>query len=142
LSAIISFGTPMSGLTENTFTQKGIIFQICVAPCRTDVITHIDGVDFNSAKLLLITTPVAVISLGIVAHAQRINPDIRIIARAEGVEYMKALYKKGVKYVVKPEFEASLEIVNQTFLNLDIPAEQLKTLTEEARRELNRPLCM
>jgi monovalent cation:H+ antiporter-2, CPA2 family len=98
--------------------------------------------DLRKAKLLLITTPVAVISLGIVAQAQKINPDIRIIARAEGVEQMKALYKKGVTYVVQPEFEASLEIVNQTFLNLGIPSEQLKTLTEEARRELNKPLCV
>jgi monovalent cation:H+ antiporter-2, CPA2 family len=102
----------------------------------------LEAAELRKAKLLLITTPVAVISLGIVAQAQKINPKIRIIARAEGVEQMKALYKKGVTYVVQPEFEASLEIVNQTFLNLGIPAEQLKTLTEEARRELNRPLCI
>ena len=49
LSALISFGTPTSGLTENTFTEKGIIFQIGVAPRRIDLITHIDGVDFNNA---------------------------------------------------------------------------------------------
>jgi CPA2 family monovalent cation:H+ antiporter-2 len=102
----------------------------------------LETADLGRAKLLLITTPVAVISLGIVAHAQKINPDIHIIARAEGVEQMRALYEKGVTYVVQPEFEASLEIVNQTFLNLGIPAEQLKSLTEEARRELNRPLCI
>ena len=29
--------------------QKGIIFQIGVAPRRIDLITHIDGVDFNDA---------------------------------------------------------------------------------------------
>lgn len=98
--------------------------------------------EIRKAKLLLITTPVAVVAQGIVEQAQKINPDIRIIARAEGVEQMKTLYKQGVTYVVQPEFEASLEIVNQTFLNLGIPAEQLKTMTEEARRELNRPLCM
>lgn len=102
----------------------------------------LEASELQKAKLLLITTPVAVVSLGIVAQAQKINPDIRIIARAEGMEQMKALYKKGVTYVVQPEFEASLEIVNQTFLNLGIHAEQLKTLTEEARRELNRPLCV
>ncbi|MFA5322876.1 MAG: cation:proton antiporter [Smithella sp.] len=102
----------------------------------------LEAADLGQAKLLLITTPVAVISLGIVAHAQKINPDIHIIARAEGAEQMKALYKKGVTYVVQPEFEASLEIVNQTLLNLGIPEDQLKTLTEGARQELNRPLCI
>ena len=49
LSSLISFGSPTSGLTENTFVQKGIIFQIGVAPRRIDLITHIDGVDFNNA---------------------------------------------------------------------------------------------
>jgi hypothetical protein len=49
LSALISFGTPTSGLTEITFMQKGIIFQIGVAPRRIDLITHIDGVDFDDA---------------------------------------------------------------------------------------------
>jgi hypothetical protein len=41
LSALISFGTPTSGLS--------IIFQIGVAPRRIDLINHIDGVDFNNA---------------------------------------------------------------------------------------------
>ena len=49
LSSLISFGTPTSGLTDYTFIQKSIIFQIGVAPRRIDLITHIDGVDFNYA---------------------------------------------------------------------------------------------
>lgn len=102
----------------------------------------LDAADLQKAKLLLITTPVAVVSLGIVAHALRIKPDIRIIARAEGIEEMKALYQKGVTYVVQPEFEASLEIVNQTLLNLGVAEEQLKALTADARQELNKPLCI
>ncbi len=100
----------------------------------------LEAAALRKAKLLLITTPVAVVSLGIIAQAQKINPDIHIIARAEGVEEMKALYKKGATYVVQPEFEASLEIINQTFLNLGISANEMKIITEEARKELNRPL--
>lgn len=102
----------------------------------------LDAAGLQKAKLLLITTPVAVVSQGIVAQAQKINPDIIIIARAEGVEQMRTLYKRGVTYVVQPEFEASLEIVNQTFVNLGIPSEQLTELKEQARRELNKPLCL
>lgn len=49
LFSIASFGASTSGLTENTFVEKGIIFQIGVAPRRIDLITHIDGVDFNDA---------------------------------------------------------------------------------------------
>ena len=65
-----------------------------------------------------------------------------ILARAEDVEQMKVLYSKGVTYVVQPEFEASIEIVSQTLLNLGVPADQLKTLTEDARQELNKTLCV
>jgi CPA2 family monovalent cation:H+ antiporter-2 len=102
----------------------------------------LDAAELNKAKLLLITTPVAVISLSIIDHAKRIRPDIPIIARAEGVEEMKALYSKGATYVVQPEFEASIEIVNQTLLTLGVSAEQLKILTDDARRELNKALCI
>jgi hypothetical protein len=51
LAALISFGSPTSGLTENTFMQEGIIFQIGVATRRIDIITQIDGVDFKNAYL-------------------------------------------------------------------------------------------
>ncbi|MBU0596640.1 nucleotidyltransferase [Patescibacteria group bacterium] len=43
------FGAPLSGITENTFAEKEIVFQIGVAPRRIDFITHIDGVDFKTA---------------------------------------------------------------------------------------------
>ena len=48
-TSLKSFGAPTSQLTEKSFTQNGIIFQIGVAPCRIDLITHIDGVDFVDA---------------------------------------------------------------------------------------------
>jgi len=47
--SLSEFGTPLSDVTEKTFTGKGIIFQIGVAPRRIDIITHIDGVTFEEA---------------------------------------------------------------------------------------------
>ena len=47
--SLSEFGVPMSDITEDTFTEKGIIFQIGVAPRRIDIITHIDGVIFQEA---------------------------------------------------------------------------------------------
>ena len=49
LSSLTQFGAPIVDLTEETFAEKGIVFQIGVAPRRIDLITHIDGVDFNEA---------------------------------------------------------------------------------------------
>ncbi|MFH1379969.1 MAG: hypothetical protein ABII23_06800 [bacterium] len=45
------FGAPTSEITDKTFAEKGIIFQIGVAPRRIDIITHIDGVNFQEAYI-------------------------------------------------------------------------------------------
>lgn len=47
--SLFEFGVPISDITENTFTEKGIVFQIGVAPRRIDIVTHIDGVNFEEA---------------------------------------------------------------------------------------------
>ena len=47
--SLVEFGAPVSDLTENTFCEEGIIFQIGVAPRRIDIITMICGVDFKKA---------------------------------------------------------------------------------------------
>lgn len=43
------FGAPLLEINEKTFVEKGIVFQVGVAPCRIDIITYIDGVNFKSA---------------------------------------------------------------------------------------------
>ena len=43
------FGAPLSEITESTFGEKGVVFQIGVAPRRIDIITDIDGVEFSRA---------------------------------------------------------------------------------------------
>ena len=47
--SLSEFGAPLSELNEDTFCEKGIIFQIGVAPRRIDIITYIDGVEFPQA---------------------------------------------------------------------------------------------
>ncbi|MEK6564542.1 MAG: hypothetical protein AABZ65_05910 [Candidatus Omnitrophota bacterium] len=47
--SISEFGAPLSGVTKKTFAEKGIIFQIGVAPRRIDIMTLIDGVTFKEA---------------------------------------------------------------------------------------------
>ncbi len=51
------FGAPLFDVNEKDFTEEGIIFQIGVVPRRIDIITTIDGVEFQSAyakKLLVL----------------------------------------------------------------------------------------
>ena len=48
-TSLAKFGSPLSDLSEQTFTEEGIIFQIGIAPRRIDISTHIDGVRFSDA---------------------------------------------------------------------------------------------
>ncbi|RJQ42291.1 MAG: hypothetical protein C4550_00010 [Nitrospiraceae bacterium] len=47
--ALKEFGAPLKEITSETFSEKGIVFQIGVPPRRIDLITHIDGVAFKDA---------------------------------------------------------------------------------------------
>lgn len=100
----------------------------------------LEAAEVGKARLLLITTPVTLISQVIVAHAKKLNPAIPIIARAEGFEEMRGLHDQGVSLVVQPEFEASLEVARQALLHLDVPMDQIRQYTDEVREELYRPL--
>ena len=47
--ALKEFGAPLSQINETTFAGRDIIFQIGVAPRRIDIITTIDGLEFEQA---------------------------------------------------------------------------------------------
>jgi len=47
--SLLQFGAPLKGIKQDAFAEKGVIFQIGVAPRRIDIITHIDGVEFKEA---------------------------------------------------------------------------------------------
>ena len=47
--ALQRFGAPLGDLTLNDLASAGTVFQIGVAPRRIDLLTTIDGVEFESA---------------------------------------------------------------------------------------------
>ena len=49
IQALSDFGAPLSGLTADDLSRKGTIFQIGLPPIRIDIITNIDGVEFEEA---------------------------------------------------------------------------------------------
>lgn len=49
LNALDEFGAPLHGLTVEDLSSDGLIFQIGVEPIRIDVITAVDGVEFEEA---------------------------------------------------------------------------------------------
>jgi hypothetical protein len=49
LHALATFGAPLSSLSEEDFTSADMIVQLGVEPCRIDLLTGIDGVEFDEA---------------------------------------------------------------------------------------------
>jgi hypothetical protein len=49
LRALSDFGAPLSSLTAGDLSRKETIFQIGLPPLRIDIITNIDGVEFEDA---------------------------------------------------------------------------------------------
>lgn len=49
LNALREFGAPLHDLVEDDLSRPGVVFQIGVAPLRIDVVTKIDGVEFQDA---------------------------------------------------------------------------------------------
>lgn len=49
MRALSAFGAPISDLDANDFTVSDMVFQIGIEPCRIDILTGIDGVEFDGA---------------------------------------------------------------------------------------------
>jgi predicted nucleotidyltransferase len=47
--ALSDFGAALADISETDLASKGNVIQIGVAPCRVDILTAIDGVDFALA---------------------------------------------------------------------------------------------
>ncbi|MBF0376274.1 MAG: cation:proton antiporter [Desulfamplus sp.] len=93
----------------------------------------------ESSTLLLVTTPSITASQTIVKQALSIKPNLRIIARSDGVEQAKALYESGVYMAVLPEMEAGLEIATQALLHLKMPVGVIHEYVDEIRYQFYAP---
>lgn len=100
----------------------------------------LEAARIQEARLILITTPVIIVTRTIVDQIRHLNPAVHIVARAEGIEQMQTLHDYGVHEVVQPEFEAGLEITRQALLHLNIPAPDIQRFTDGIRRELYAPI--
>ena len=99
-------------------------------------VSFLEAAQLGKACLFLVTVPAMVVAQSIVLQAQQLNPSLDIMARAEGVELMKALYERGANQVVQPEFEAGLEMTRQALLHLHVPATEILRYTDTTRRDL------
>lgn len=92
------------------------------------------------ARLLIMTVPSIQSARTIIATALSLAPGIAVIARGDSDEQADELYAMRVREVVRPEFEAGLEIIRQSLLALDYPAAAIQQYTDDVRRSRSSPL--
>lgn len=95
----------------------------------------LEAADVKRASLLVLTIPAIVVARSAVEHARRLNPTLRVVARATGSDDFGILKELGVDEVVLPEFEASMEMARQSLLRLNLPEDEVDHRIADVHRE-------
>jgi hypothetical protein len=71
--ALQRFGAPLAGLTRDDLKTPDLVFQIGVAPRRIDILTSIDGVQFDEAWSNRDTIVVEGLTIGVIGRPHLIR---------------------------------------------------------------------
>jgi len=89
----------------------------------------------GTASLLAVTLPGMVESQTIIAHAQRINNSIEVVARLSDPDFFDVFSQLDVTDLVYPELQAGVEMTRQVLLALRLPVTEIQQHTETLRQE-------
>jgi len=96
VEALKKFGAPIDhdGITQHTFAEKQVVYQIGIAPVRIDILTEITGVEFSDAwrrkvPSTFFSVPVHFISLDDLATNKR------ALGRSSDLKDLKQRSKKS-----------------------------------------------
>jgi hypothetical protein len=95
IAALTSFGAPLIDLSRDDLTSSGTVFQIGVPPLRIDLLTTIDGVEFEEAWSDRVTTqfaglPVFVISRERLIVNKKASGRLQDLADVEQLEKLQS----------------------------------------------------
>ena len=93
IEALRAFGAPLHDLTEKDLSTPGVIFQIGVEPIRVDILTVIDGVQFDEAWPDRLITKFADQPIAVLSKALLIKNKLAA-ARTQDLADVEALKKK------------------------------------------------
>ncbi|MGE5450170.1 MAG: NAD-binding protein, partial [Methanomassiliicoccales archaeon] len=79
----------------------------------------------RKAKLALITLPDAIVNERTIKKLLKINPQLKIIARAHSDWEKQLLLDAGAFEVVQPEQEAGVQMARQMIIHLDLPEQEV-----------------
>lgn len=99
-AAIGRFGAPLEGMSAVDFEERGVVFQIGVAPNRVDILTSLTGLEFDAAwkrrrRMTYGSIPIAVISATDLLRNKRVLGRPRDLADVEEIEKVLAPRRPG-----------------------------------------------
>lgn len=94
LEALRAFGAPLHDLTEKDLATPGLIFQIGVEPIRIDVLTAIDGVQFDQAWANRMVSRYGDQPVGVLSREHLIKNKLTV-ARTQDLADVEALKRKN-----------------------------------------------
>ena len=95
----------------------------------------LEAAAISRARAILVTVPAFPDVRSIVTTARQLQPDLAIIARADGREAVQALYALGIEEVTSPEFEAAIEMTRQALIHCNVPAHEILRVASAIRRQ-------
>jgi len=126
-------------LSYNRFDQcKQSGFPVIFGDISQDIV--LEETEIQKADLLLICIPNSSVTQSAIKRVKSLNPDLDIIAVADGDKQMNDLYELGAYVVVLPELEAGLEVARQTLLHQNIPATIIQNYIDNKRQRHYKPL--
>lgn len=96
LEALRAFGAPLQDLSEEDLTRPGTVFQIGIAPIRIDVLTNIDGVEFDEAWADRTTANFVDLAVPVLS-ARHLIRNKRTVGRTQDLADVEWLEKMGNK---------------------------------------------
>jgi CPA2 family monovalent cation:H+ antiporter-2 len=100
----------------------------------------LEAAGVKKARLVIVTVPDPAGARLVVECVRRINPHVRIVARAAAVNQLEELEQLGVYEAVQPEFEAGLELGRQALSRLGFEAGEIQRFSDRIRREHYAPI--
>ncbi len=91
--------------------------------------------ELQNASTLVVTFPDPLAVVTTVKAALMINPKLRVVARAHRKSDIERLKKLGVKHLISPEFEASLEFIHRVLALNDWSDADIDRVLRQSRRE-------
>ncbi len=70
MRALARFGAPLSQVTAEDFSTSGIVFQTGLEPRRIDILTIIDGVDFEQAWSERMEVEIETLRVSVISRTQ------------------------------------------------------------------------